>query len=252
MLANKYPTDKEAKEMIVDIGKRIYEKGFVASNDGNISVKVSAEHIWTTPTGVSKGFMTPNMMVKMDLDGNVIEGEWKPSSEIKMHLRVYKENGEVKSVTHAHPFYATICAISGIPLDMPVLVEAILQLGVIPIARYATPGTEEVPNSIVPFCREYNGVLLSNHGALTWGADIYQSYYRLEVMEYYAKVILELKKLNDAGRPLSKQQIKELEKIKLSMGMTAGQLQKGSDYATNDKDILPALCNKEYGGDKNC
>lgn len=240
MLTEKYPTDDEAKEMIVDIGKRIYDKGFVASNDGNISLKVSENHIWTTPTGVSKGFMTPDMMVKMDLNGSVIKGELKPSSEIKMHLRVYKENSEVKSVTHAHPMNSTICAIAGIPLDMPVLVEAILQLGVIPIAKYATPGTEEVPNSIAPFCKEYNGVLLSNHGALTWGNDIYQSYYRLEVMEYYAKIILELKKMN-IGRPLSNDQIKELEKIKLSNGVTTGRLHRGSDQVFNDKDILPSV-----------
>lgn len=235
----KYPSDDEAKEMIVDIGKRIYNKGFVASNDGNISLKVSGNHIWTTPTGVSKGFMTPEMIIKMDLDGNVIEGELKPSSEIKMHLRVYKENRDVNSVTHAHPMYATICAISGIPLDMPVLIEAILQLGAIPVARYATPGTEEVGDSIAPFCKNSNGVLLSNHGALTWGKDIYQSYYRLEVMEYYAKVILELKKMN-IGRPISQKQIDDLENIKLSMGITSGQSLVGSEKVFNDKDILPS------------
>ncbi|WP_068675000.1 class II aldolase/adducin family protein [Oceanobacillus sp. Castelsardo] len=235
-----FPADKEAKEMIVEIGRRMYEKGFVASNDGNISLKVSDNYIWATPTGISKGFMKPEMMVKLDLDGNIIEGECKPSSEIKMHLKVYKENKKVNSVTHAHPMYATICAIAGIPLDKPVLIEAALQLGVIPVARYAKPGTDEVGNSVAPFCKNFNGVLLSNHGALTWGEDVYQSYYRLEVMEYYAKVILELEKLQ-MGRSLSEKQLRDLENIKLSMGITSGPLHKGSIETLNDKDIIPKM-----------
>src|SRR5690606_26715094 len=107
----KYPSDFEAKKLICEIGRRIYDRNFVAANDGNISVKVGPNTIWTTPTGVSKGFMTPDMMVKMDLDGKVISGKMKPSSEVKMHLRVYKENPKVNAVVHAHPPVATSFAI---------------------------------------------------------------------------------------------------------------------------------------------
>ena len=105
----RYMTDFEAKKAILDIGKRMYDKGFVASNDGNISCKVGTNTIWTTPTGVSKGFMTQDMMVKMDLNGNILMGRYKPSSEVKMHLRVYRENPDVQAVTHAHPPVATSC-----------------------------------------------------------------------------------------------------------------------------------------------
>lgn len=137
----RYMTDFEAKKAILDIGKRMYDKGFVASNDGNISCKVGTNTIWTTPTGVSKGFMTQDMMVKMDLNGNILMGRYKPSSEVKMHLRVYRENPDVQAVTHAHPPVATSFAIAGIPLDKAVLTEAVMGLGTIPVARYATPGT---------------------------------------------------------------------------------------------------------------
>src|SRR4051794_28368600 len=112
----KFFSDEDAKEMICEIGKRMYNKGFVASNDGNISIKCSENTIWATPTGVSKGFMIPEMMVKLTLDGEILEGDNKPSSEIKMHLRVYNENKEVKAVVHAHPPVSTSFAIAGIPL----------------------------------------------------------------------------------------------------------------------------------------
>ena len=113
----KYKSDFEAKKAILDIGRRMYAKGFVASNDGNISCRVGPNTIWTTPTGVSKGFMTQDMLVKMDLDGKVLMGRLKPSSEIKMHLRVYQENPRLQAVTHAHPPMATCFAIAGQPLD---------------------------------------------------------------------------------------------------------------------------------------
>lgn len=113
----KYPTDEEAKRAIVEFGKRMYARGYVVTNDGNITIKVGENTIWCTPTGVSKGYMNEDMMVKMDLDGNVLEGTRKPSSEIKMHLRVYRENPDVMSVVHAHPIAATTFAIAGLAMD---------------------------------------------------------------------------------------------------------------------------------------
>ena len=162
-----YPTDREAKTLLLEAGRRLYERGFVASNDGNMSVLVSAGTLWTTPTGVSKGFMTEDMLVKTDLAGTVLEGTRKPSSELKMHLRVYQENPDLRAAVHAHPPAATSFAIAGLPLDRPILPEAIVQLGTVPVAPYAEPGTQAVPDSIAPFCRDYGGVLLANHGALT-------------------------------------------------------------------------------------
>ncbi|MDV4149943.1 class II aldolase/adducin family protein [Clostridium sp. AL.422] len=224
-----YISDIEAKKAILDVGKRMYNKGFVAANDGNISVKVGNNEIWTTPTGVSKGFMTEEMLVKIDLDGNVIEGSWKPSSEIKMHIRVYKENPKLYAVTHAHPPIATGFAVAGKSLDRAILTEAILSLGTIPVAKYATPGTEEIPNSIADYVNEYNGVLLANHGALTWGENIYQAYYRLETMESYANIMMNTEYIICKQNYLSKDQVNKLIEIRENMGITTGGIPSFND-----------------------
>lgn len=218
----KYMTDFEAKKAILDIGRRMYDKGFVASNDGNISCKTGPDTIWTTPTGVSKGYMTQDMLVKMNLSGKVLMGRNKPSSEVKMHLRVYKENPDVQAVTHAHPPVATSFAIAGIPLDKAVLTEAVMGLGTIPVAGYATPGTEEVPDSIAPYVNTYNGVLLANHGALTWGKDVYQAYYRLESVEYYATVLMYTGNVIGRQNELTGSQISRLLDIRRNLGITTG------------------------------
>ena len=205
-----YPTDREAKTLLLEAGRRLYERGFVASNDGNMSVLVSAGTLWTTPTGVSKGFMTEDMLVKTDLAGTVLEGTRKPSSELKMHLRVYQENPDLRAAVHAHPPAATSFAIAGIPLDRPILPEAIVQLGTIPVAPYAEPGTQAVPDSIAPFCRDYGGVLLANHGALTWGYDLTQAYYRMETLEYYAQVTINSVFLLGRANALTGEQVERL------------------------------------------
>lgn len=189
-LGNRYYSDAEAKSMIIEIGRRMYEKGFVSANDGNISILVDENVLWTTPTMVSKGFMTEEMLVKVDLEGNRLEGEYEPSSELKMHLRVYRENPTVRAVTHAHPPYSTAFAIANIPLEEPFLAEAITNLGKVPVAPYATPGTQQVPDSITPYCKDHNAVLLQNHGALTWGSSALEAYYRLESLEFYAREML--------------------------------------------------------------
>lgn len=225
MILNKekiYLSDQEAKQAILDIGQRMYSRGYVAANDGNISCRVGKNEIWATPTGVSKGFMTMEMLVKLDFDGNILEGTWKPSSEIKMHLRVYKENPEVYGVTHAHPLVATAFAIAGIDLDEAILPEAVVQLGSVPVAKYATPGTTEVPDSIAPYCRTHNGVLLANHGALTWGKDVYQSYYRMESLEYYANIILVTGNIIGKANVLTNKQVNDLLEIRNCLGITTG------------------------------
>ena len=141
-------SDFEIKREICDIGKRIYMNGFVAANDGNISVKVDDNTFWATPTGVSKGYMTPDMLVKVDAEGNVLEGKLKPSSELKMHMRVYKERPDVNAVVHAHPPTATGSAIAGIPLDKYTMPEAIIFLGSVPLTPYGTPSTHEIPDAV--------------------------------------------------------------------------------------------------------
>ena len=185
-------SEYEIKKQICDIGKRIYDRGMVAANDGNISVKISDNEFLCTPTGVSKGFMTPDYICKVDANGNVIQANkgFKPSSEIKMHMRVYQERPDVKSVVHAHPMYATGFAIAGIPLNQPIMPEAIIALGEVPIAAYGTPSTMEIPDSLMPYLQDYDAILLANHGALTFGCDLNTAFFRMESTEFYAKLLM--------------------------------------------------------------
>lgn len=241
----KYMTDFEAKKAILEVGKRMYQKGFVAANDGNISCKVGPDTLWTTCTGVSKGFMTQDMLVKIDLNGKVLMGTQKPSSEVKMHLRVYQENPDVMAVTHAHPPVATSFAIAGISLDKAVLPEAVVQLGTVPIAKYATPGTQEVPDSIAPFCKDYNGVLLANHGALSWGKDVIEAFYRLESIEYYATILMYTGNIIGKQNELSCKQVNELLGIREQLGILSGGAPSCAVSATNQQDVV------HYGGPQN-
>jgi len=219
---NRYCTDFEAKKWICEIGRRMYAKNFVAANDGNITVRTGPNAVWATPTGVSKGFMTPDMLVKLDLDGNMLAGKNKPSSEIKMHLRVYRENPEVRAVVHAHPVAATSYAIAGIPLEQALSSEAVVLLGRVPVAPYATPGTEEVPESIAPYCKDYNAVLLANHGALTWGRDPLEAYFRMESLEHFAQMSLYTNEVLKRANELSCGQVADLLDIRNRLGIRGG------------------------------
>lgn len=216
-----YPTDNEAKQEIIEIGRRMYAKNFVAANDGNISCKISADAIWATPTGVSKGYMTEDMLVKMRLDGTVLEkGSLAPSSEIKMHLRVYNENPQIHGVTHAHPPVCTTFAIAGVGLDRLIYPEAFVNLGVVPCVPYQTPGSQGIPDSIAPYCGDYNALLLANHGALSWGRTLLEAFFRLEAMEHYALILTHIKSIGKANE-LNDEQISELLEIKRKLAEAA-------------------------------
>lgn len=224
-----YITPKQAKKAIIDVGQRMYMRGFVAANDGNISVKTGDNEVWATPTGVSKGYMKKKMLVKVDLEGNVLEGTYRPSSELKMHLRAYRENEEIRAVCHAHPPICTCYAIAGIPLDAPVLAEAVITLGNVPIAPYAELGSKEVPEVIAPYCHTHNGILLANHGAVTWAEDVYAAYYRLESMEYYAKILLITGKILGKQNLLTEEQIGALLAMRDKFGIKQGGMPAGQE-----------------------
>lgn len=217
-----YMSEKKAKKAILDIGQRMYVRNFVAANDGNISIRTGENEVWATPTGVSKGFMKKKMLVKVDLEGNVLEGTRKPSSELKMHLRAYQENPELLSVCHAHPPICTCFAIAGIPLDVPVLAEAVITLGDVPVAPYAELGSKEVPEVIAPYCHTHNGVLLANHGAVTWAEDPYSAYYRLESMEYYANILMITGKILKEQNTLTEEQVERLLAMREKFGIKRG------------------------------
>lgn len=217
-----YLSEKQAKKAILDIGQRMYVRGFVAANDGNISIKTGDNEVWATPTGVSKGYMKKKMLVKVDLEGNLLEGSYKPSSELKMHLRAYQENEDIRSVCHAHPMMCTCYAIAGIPLSTPVLAEAVITLGDVPIAPYAELGSQAVPEAIAPYCHTHNGVLLANHGAVTWAEEPYAAYYRMETMEYYANILLITEKILGKQNLLSDEQIDSLLRMREKFGIKRG------------------------------
>jgi L-fuculose-phosphate aldolase len=191
----------EIKQLIVDVGKRIWTRGFVAANDGNITVRLNNDEILTTPTGVSKGFMTTDMIIKVDSKGKVISGNanYKPSSELKMHMEVYKERPDINSVVHAHPTYATSFAVAGIPLNKCVLPEAILVIGAVPTAKYGLPSTMEIPDSIREYIKNSEAILLENHGALTLGSDLINAYHKMETLEHTASIVWKASQLGNVN-----------------------------------------------------
>ena len=213
-------TEYEIKKQICEIGKRIYNKGMVASNDGNISVKLNDNEFLCTPTGVSKGFMTPEYICKVDANGKVLQAYegFKPSSEIKMHMRVYKERPDVNSVVHAHPLYATSFAIAGIPLTEPIMPEAVIALGCVPIAEYGTPSTEEIPDAVSKYLPYFDAVLLENHGALTFSDSLLNAYHKMESVEFYARLLYQSKMLG-GPKPISEEQVQRLYEIRRKFGM---------------------------------
>lgn len=180
------------KEQICDVCHKMWQLGWVAANDGNVSVKLEDGTFWATPTGISKSFITPEKLVKINAKGEVLEGlaGYKPSSEIKMHLRCYRERPDVTAVVHAHPPTATGYAVAGKSLDEYSMIETVIAIGSIPLTPYGTPSTEEVPEAIAPYLQEHDVLLLQNHGALTVGADLITAYYRMETLELFAKISL--------------------------------------------------------------
>jgi L-fuculose-phosphate aldolase len=200
--------EEQIRNDIVEVGRRIWVRGYVAAYDGNISVRLADEEIITTPTGCSKGFMKPEDLVKIDLDGKPV-GQGKPSSEIALHLMVYRERPDVRAVVHAHPPISTGFGIARKPLDMPTLPEVICHLGSIPLADYATPTTDEVPESVMPYIHDHDAIMLANHGSLTVGKDVFDAYYKLEIVEHFAQITLVARTV---GRevPLTSEQIAAL------------------------------------------
>lgn len=197
------------KNEIIQVGKRMYERGYVASNDGNISARIDSERVLITPTGISKGFMKPEDLVICDYSGKVISGSRKPSSEVFMHLQVYKERPDVNSVCHSHPPYATGFAVAGIPLDKCVLPEVIIALGSIPLIEYGTPGTEEFYKPVLKLLKDYDAFLLANHGALTIGKDVLNAYHKMETLEHFAHIAFVAQQIGYV-KTLNREQVQKL------------------------------------------
>jgi L-fuculose-phosphate aldolase len=213
-------SEAQVRADIVECGRRLWIRGYVASNDGNISVRLDEARLMTTPKNVSKGFMAPEMMVVTDMNGRKIAGERDPSSELKMHLEVYRQRPDARAVVHAHPPTATGFAVAGIPLDRAVLAEVITTLGSIPIAEYATPSTEELPAAVRKYIKAHDGLLLANHGALAIAGDVYLAYYRMETIEHFARISLVARQL---GREhlLSRGEVNRLQGLRGMYGIAS-------------------------------
>lgn len=215
------PAERERllRLQICDIGRNLFNKDFIAANDGNISARLSDSEILASPTGVSKGYLEPHMLVKVNLDGETVKASegYRPSTEVKMHLRVYRELPEMKGVVHAHPPYATAFAIKGEALDKMMMPESVIAMGDIPLAVYGTPSTEEIPDSIMPFLGKKTAVLLESHGALTWGKSVMDAYMNMERLEYTAKLTF-LTRMIDGERELPKHRIDELAALRSFYG----------------------------------
>lgn len=209
------------REEICDVCHKMWQLGFVAANDGNVSVKLNDGTFLTTPTGMSKSFITPEKLVRINKDGEVLEGieGYHPSSEIKMHLRCYQEREDVGAVVHAHPPTATGYAVAHLDMDRYTMIETVIAIGAIPVTPYGTPSTYEVPDAIAPYLKEHDALLLMNHGALTVGDNLITAYYRMETLELYAKISLTAHLLG-GEKEISRENIDRLIDMRKKYGVT--------------------------------
>ena len=206
------------KKDICEVGRRVYKRGYVAANDGNISIRLDNDKILCTPTGVSKGYLTEDMLAVCDLDGEQISGSVPISSEIRMHLEIYKLRNDISSVVHAHPPTATGFAVAGIELTRCVLPEVIVSLGGIPLAEYGTPGGVDIVEPMKPLLKEYDAILMANHGVVTLGSHVLDAHFKMETVEHYAKIALVAHQLGSINT-LSNQHVDELIELRNRFGI---------------------------------
>jgi L-fuculose-phosphate aldolase len=183
-------SEQEYRQDIVDVGKLIYQKGWVASNDGNISIRLENNKVLCTCTGISKGMMTVDDLIICDLEGNKMEGSRERTSEIAMHLTIYQMRSDVFSVVHAHPTVATGFAVAGRPLNLALLPEVIIGLGCVPLAEYGLPGTPALTEGMLPYIPKYDAILMGNHGSVCYGEDVYKAFFKMETVEHFARIAL--------------------------------------------------------------
>ncbi len=210
--------EQELRQILSEIGRRVWQKNFVASNDGNFSFRLSEDRVLCTPTMVSKGFMKPEDMVIVDLDGTPVNAGKRSTSEIKLHLYIYQQRPAIKSVVHVHPPHATAFAIARRELPKCVLPEVEVLLGEIPMAPYQTTGTWEFAHSIAPWVRTHDCILLTNHGAVTMGQDPFDAFYKMETLDQYCRILLLAKQVGDWNQ-IDVQGMQDLMRLKERFGL---------------------------------
>lgn len=213
-------TDKELRADIVEIGRLVYQKGWVAANDGNITIRLGRDRILATPTGVSKGMMHPDDLIVVDMQGNKIEGRKERTSEIAMHLTVYSMRPDVQSVVHAHPPVSTGFAAAGRALNTALLPEVVIGLGCVPLADYGLPGTSALTDPMLPFIPKYDAIMMGNHGAVCYGEDVYKAFFRMETVEHFARISL-VAELLGGGKALPRVEVDKLFDSRTRYGVKA-------------------------------
>ncbi|HWR34879.1 MAG TPA: class II aldolase/adducin family protein [Clostridia bacterium] len=202
-------SDHEHRHELVKLGKMLHEKGFIAATDGNLSVRQSDGTVLSTPTCMCKGMMSGEDMVRVDMDGRKVDGFREVSSEIAMHLTIYKLRPDVNAVVHSHPPTATGYAAAGLSLDQALVSEIVLSLGSVPLAKYATPGTPELSASLAPLVPDHNAILMANHGVVTYAEDLLTAYMHMETVEHFARIALVTHQLG-RQKVLSEENVRKL------------------------------------------
>src|SRR6266704_6381488 len=213
MMANEY----QLKEQICEIGRRLYNRGFAAANDGNITFRLNDNAFLCTPTMVSKGFMKPEDVCKVDAEGKQLAGVRKRTSEVLLHLAVYKNRPDINAVVHCHPPHATAFAVAHEPIPKCVLPEVEVFLGEVPMARYETPGTQKFAETVIPYVKDCNTIILANHGTVTFGRDLENAYFNTEIIDAYCRILILARQLGPINY-FTEQQTKELLDIKKRLG----------------------------------
>jgi L-fuculose-phosphate aldolase len=202
-------SEQEHREDLVRVCRLVYEKGWVAMNDGNVSVRLDENRLLCTPTAVSKGMVTEQDLTICGMDGKKVWGQREGTSEIAMHITVYNIRPDIKSVVHAHPPVATGFATAGRALDKALLPEVVIQLGAVPLAAYGLPGTPALSDGMLPFIPNYDAILLENHGCTTWGSDVWQAFFRMEMVEHFARITFVAEMMGGA-KPLPRDEVIKL------------------------------------------
>jgi L-fuculose-phosphate aldolase len=231
-------SEQQHRQDILDVGKLIYQKGWTAANDGNISVRLDDHRILCTCTGVSKGMMTPADVIVCDLAGNKIDGARERTTEIAMHLTIYEMRPDVSAVVHAHPPVATGFAVAGRPLNLALLPEVIVSLGCVPLAEYGLPGTPALSAGMLPYIPKYDAILLANHGSVCYGEDLYKAFFKMETVEHFARITLVAELLGGA-KVLPRHEVAKLFDSRERYGVKShARMESGQPVVAEDIDAV--------------
>jgi L-fuculose-phosphate aldolase len=206
-------SDRRHRLEIVEYGSMLHKCGFVAATDGNLSVRLDSGHLLITPTCISKGRMRASDLVIVDMNGKRVAGKRRVSSELGMHLLIYRLRPDVNGVVHAHPPTATGFAASGYDLNRPLVCEVVVGLGSIPLARYGTPGTPELTDALEPLIPGHDAILMANHGVVTFGSTLESAYMKMETVEHFARISLVTRLLGNE-QPLGEKELEKLQEVR--------------------------------------